>query len=44
MDEITTRRGTATSLGMPAFPEIAGRAVTNPPGTPAAENPKPLMP
>jgi integrase len=41
MDEITARRGTATSLGMPAFPNITGRAVTNPPCTPAKENTKP---
>jgi hypothetical protein len=44
MDEITARRGAATSLGIPAFPDIAGRAVTNPPRTPAADNPKPPIP
>jgi hypothetical protein len=44
MDEITTRRHGSTQLGMPAFPDIAGRAVTNPPCTPAADNPKPPTP
>jgi hypothetical protein len=33
MDEITARHGAATSLGMPAFPDITGR-VTNPPAHP----------
>jgi integrase len=30
MDEITARRRTSTQLGMPAFPDVAGRAVTTP--------------
>jgi hypothetical protein len=41
MDEIAARRGTAASLGMPTFPDITGRAVTNPSRTPAPEKPKP---
>ncbi len=34
MDQITARRN-ATQLGMPAFPDIAGRAVTTPSAIPA---------
>ncbi len=35
MDEITARRHDTTQLGMPAFPGIAGRAVTTPAAPPA---------
>ncbi|HXL17527.1 MAG TPA: hypothetical protein VN961_08410, partial [Streptosporangiaceae bacterium] len=34
MDQITTRRQ-VTQLGMPAFPDIAGRAVTAPAAIPS---------
>ena len=30
MDEITARRHGSTQLGLPAFPDVAGRAVTTP--------------
>jgi hypothetical protein len=35
MDEITARR--RTPLGIPAFPDVAGRAVTTPAALPASE-------
>jgi integrase len=41
MDQITASRDTGTHLGMPAFPGIAGRAVTTPPATHAADEQKP---
>ena len=37
MDQITTRRHGSTQLGMPAFPDVAGRAVTTPATHPASQ-------
>ncbi len=37
MDEITARRNGITQLGMPAFPDVAGRAVTTPAAPPASK-------
>ena len=37
MDEITARRHGSTHLGMPAFPGIAGRAITTPAVLPASQ-------
>ena len=37
MDEITARRHDSTHLGMPAFPDVAGRAVTTPATLPATQ-------
>jgi Phage integrase family len=37
MDEITARRTGITQLGMPAFPDLAGRAVTTPAAPPASK-------
>jgi hypothetical protein len=37
MDEITARRHGSTQLGMPAFPDVAGRAVTTPATHPASQ-------
>jgi hypothetical protein len=37
MDEITARRHGTTQLGMPGFPDVAGRAVTTPAALPASE-------
>jgi hypothetical protein len=39
MDQITTRRATAISLGIPGFHDAAGRAVTTPATIPAHEIP-----
>ena len=36
-DEITARRHDSTHLGMPAFPDVAGRAVTTPATLPASQ-------
>jgi hypothetical protein len=40
MGEITARRSAVTALGMPAFPDIAGRAVTTPAALPAHQAPR----
>ena len=37
MDEITARRNGSTQLGMPAFPDVAGRAVSIPTALPASK-------
>jgi methylphosphotriester-DNA--protein-cysteine methyltransferase len=37
MDEITVRRTGITQLGMPAFPDLADRAVTTPAAPPASK-------
>jgi hypothetical protein len=37
MDEITARRHGSTQLGMPTFPDVAGRAVTTPATHPASQ-------
>ena len=37
MDQITARRHGSTQLGMPAFPDVAGRAVTTPATHPASQ-------
>ena len=37
MDEITARRHGSTQLGMPPFPDVAGRAVTTPATRPASQ-------
>jgi hypothetical protein len=37
MDEITARRRSSAHLGMPAFPDVAGRAVTTPAALAASE-------
>jgi hypothetical protein len=34
MDEITARRSTAVHLGMPGFPDVAGRTLTATPDRP----------
>ena len=39
MDQITARRATAVSLGMPAFPHAAGRTVTTAAAPPASPRP-----
>jgi hypothetical protein len=39
MDQITARRATAISLGIPGFHDAAGRAVTTPATTPTSEIP-----
>ena len=39
MDEITARRGHTVGLGIPAFPDVAGRAVTTMATLPASEEP-----
>jgi integrase len=44
MDQISASHDTSTHLGIPAFPATAGRAVTTPPLTPAADHPKPPAP
>jgi hypothetical protein len=36
MDQITARRATAVSLGIPAFPDTAGRTVTTAAAPPAS--------
>jgi hypothetical protein len=37
MDQITARRTSITQLGIPAFPDVADRAVTTPAAPPASK-------
>ena len=37
MDQISARRNSITQLGMPAFPDVAGRAVSTPAAPPASK-------
>ena len=39
MDQITTRRAAAVHLGIPAFPDAAGRTVTTAAAPPASPRP-----